>query len=175
MAERLAALRNWLPHPAAWPVVGLAIAGAMYACVPETDQFVTVAAMLVGCGLIEVLTRRRLPVAVLVAAVAVLVWAGHHGAAGQARAHVGAAFAFWPAVLVVVIAVVWPTTAQRPLAVRWLVVAFGAAAALLVARTGALDPGYGPALRSIALWAPLSLAVSAAVLAVPRGQPSRGV
>ena len=111
------------------------------------------------------------PVAVIVAAIAVLAWAGYYGAAGFDRAYVGATFAFWPAVLVVSFAIIWPSTVRKPLLVRWLVVAIGTAASLVVARTGALEPGYRPALESIAVWAPVSAAAAVFVLAVSPTRP----
>jgi hypothetical protein len=42
----------------------------------------------------------------------------------------------------------------------------GGGAALIVSRTGALEPGYGPALRSVAIWAPLSLIAAGVVIAL---------
>ena len=39
LGDRIDSLREWLPHLGSWPVVGLCVAAAMYACVPETDQF----------------------------------------------------------------------------------------------------------------------------------------
>ena len=151
----------------------MVVTAAIYGCVPETDHLRPIGAVIGGLLLAELADQRRFNWGAQLAIASVLVWAVFHGAAGHERAIAGGLFAFWPAVIVPLIALVWPGLVQRrPEPVRWAVAACGGAAALIVSRTGARDPGWGPALRSIAVWAPASLAAAAVVIALSTRRPT---
>ena len=154
------------PTPGVWPAIWCVVAAAIYGCVPETDQMGAMGVLVVGCLLLELITRRRLGVVVHLAVAGVLLWAGLYGASGQDRAVVGALFAFWPAVIVPLIALVWPSLLSRPEPVRWTIAGLGGAAALIVARTGAIQPDVDSALRSVAIWVPVSLFAAFVVIAL---------
>jgi hypothetical protein len=167
MRQRLSAAVSVFPTPGVWPTIWCVAAAAIYGCVPETDQMRAMGVLTVGCLLLELITRRQLGVVVHLAVAGVLLWAGLYGASGQDRAVVGALFAFWPAVIVPLIALVWPgLLVARPEPVRWVIAGLGAAAALIVARTGAIQPDVGSALRSVAIWGPVSLVAACVVVAV---------
>lgn len=173
----LGRLARIMPWPGALTAVLLVTLAAMYGCVPETDQIPPVAAILVIVGLLEVALRRSfhpagstpagptpagsipagpllawLQLAWIVVAAALVLWAGVYGTAGYDRAFIGGLFAFWPVVLVAVVGLVFPQLARAATLARLLVFGLGAAAALVVARTGALQPGRRPALRDAAIW-----------------------
>ncbi len=81
---------------------------AIYGCVPETsNQMPAIGVMLASLFVIELIARR--PSAPLVHAVAagIVLWSGLYGATGRESAIVGALFAFWPLVLVVIVCH-WP-------------------------------------------------------------------
>jgi hypothetical protein len=175
MTTRVEVVRSPFDTPGAWSAMWLVVTAAIYGCVPETDHLPGIAVALAVLLLVELMTRHRLHGMANLAVAGVLVWAVFHGAAGRDRAIVGGLFAFWPVVIVWIVAVGHPGLMRRPEPVRWAVAACGGAAALIVSRTGALDPGWAPALRSIALWAPASLAAAALVAATttPFGSPNR--
>lgn len=133
----------------------------MYGCVPETDHLELIGAILGGLLLSELLNHMSWNWGVHVALAFVMAWAVRHGAVGQERALVGGAFAFWPMVVMVVLVLVH----ARTLAVL-LSVSIAAAAAILVSRTGALQPGWSPAFRSVVDWGRASLGVIAVVVAI---------
>ena len=130
---------------------------AISACVPETDQMPTVAWMVVGLLVIELVSRTPSALTVQLVAAGIVLWSGLFGAAGRGSAIVGAWFAFWPLVLVVGSALAFDIQPPRA---RWLVGAIGGIAALAVARTGGLEPTTVPAVIAVAITAPASILVS---------------
>lgn len=120
-----------LPLATAWVLLA-GCAGAVYLCVPETDQLREVAVVTVGGAVAEMLLRRRLPVPAVVAAGALVLWGALFGAVGRPSAMVGGLFAVLPVVVVAVVA-------ARCSRVRLVIVAaVWVAAAAVMARTGGL-------------------------------------
>ena len=156
---------DWTPGevPA---LLGLA-AIAIYGCVPETGQMFGIAVLIVGLGLVELVTRTPSAPVVLGLAFAIVLWSGLYGATGRESAIVGALFAFWPLALVVIVCHL-PRGAQPRLFVRWIIGLIGGIAAVAVARTGALEPTIGPALLAVAIALPTSLALALVVDSVSR-------
>ncbi len=165
-----------LTAPGSWPLTLTTTTIAMYGCVPETDQLPAIALMTLGLAGVEAMTRRRSEPIVFAAAVAIVLWAGLYGASGRPSAIVGAWFAFWPVVIVPLVAVLCQRTSVAHAC--WLtqsrvdpVIAFiGAIAAIVVARTGAIQPTVGPAIVAVAIAVPLSLALSFGLLALLAGR-----
>lgn len=144
-----------------WTAVWLLVAVAMYGCVPETDHLELIGAVLGGLLLGELANRRSWNWGVHLALASVLIWAVRHGAVGQERALVGGSFAFWP---IIVLGALLLVSARA--SVVGVSVLIAGAAALAVSRTGALEPGWSTALRSVAVWGGASAAVIALVVAV---------
>jgi hypothetical protein len=143
-------------------VVLLGSAGAVYLCVPETDHLREVGVVVAAGAVAEVLLRRRLPAAALVAAVALVEWAALFGAAGQARALVGGLFALAPLVAVAVV----PTRGRWPgplVAVVWLV------AAAVMARTGGVAHSLSTTLVAAGVCAAAAVLLTAAAVRLDRG------
>jgi hypothetical protein len=166
MRQRLITSLGVFHTPGAWPAIWCVVAAAIYGCVPETDQMPTIGVLVGVVFAFEVVTRRQLAPVIHVGVAGVVLWSGLYGAAGQERAIAGTLFAFWPAAIVPLMAIAWPPLLRRPEPVRWTIAACGGAAALIVSRTGALDPGWAPALRSVAIWGPLSLIAAAVLVAL---------
>jgi hypothetical protein len=103
-----------------------------------------------------------------------VLWSGLYGATGRESAIVGALFAFWPLVLVVLVCHRPGRPQPRPV-VRWAVGLIGGIAAVAVARTGALEPTIGPALVAVAIALPASLAVALLVDSLSPRAPIVGV
>jgi hypothetical protein len=145
----------------------------IYGCVPETGQMFTIGLLLAGLGLVEFVTRRPSGPVVHGLAAAIVLWSGLYGATGRESAIVGALFAFWPLVLVVLVCHLPRLAPPRPV-VRWTVGLIGGVAAVVVARTGALEPTIGPALVAVAIALPTSLAIALVVVAInPRARRHR--
>lgn len=161
----VAICRSIFPHPGAMPVLILVVATAAYLCVPETDQFKGVALLVVGLGLVELVGREVLPMAWHGALLTVVLWSALYGATGRASAVVGAVFAGWAIVLP---ALGWTLASRRPRRLHSAVATIACVAALVVARTGALDRQVRPA----AIWATAAGAASA-VMALLLLQPGR--
>lgn len=149
--------------PGELPVYLACAAVAIYGCVPETDQMPGVAAFLLAVFAIELAARRSAPPWVHTIVAAIVLWSGLYGASGRASAIVGAWFAFWPVVLVVTARLARPDLGLVP---RLAIGGVGGIAAIVVARTGALEPTVGPALVAATVAAAVSAAVAAAVPAV---------
>ncbi len=146
---------------------------AIYGCVPETDQMFGIGVMLASLFLIELVARRpSAPIVHLVAA-GIVLWSGLYGATGRDSAIVGALFAFWPLVLVVIVCH-WPGRAEPRPTTRWIIELIGGIAAVAVARTGALEPTIGPALLAVAIALPTSLAVALLVGSLRSAEDRRG-
>lgn len=153
-----------LRTPGAFPVLWLGSLAAIYACVPETDRLVVVGGVLGGFVLVEVADGRPFPLTGQLVIAGVLVWAAWGGAVGRTRAEIGGMFAaLYPAALVVAASVL-PAAVRPPERVRWAVGAIGVVIALVVARTGALEPGAAPVRRSIAIWGTIGLAATFGVV-----------
>jgi hypothetical protein len=152
LAEALPLAQQLMPTPGAVPAALTATAAAVYGCVPETDQIPPIGVFVVALVLVEVVTRRRLRLSWHAGASLLVLWAGIYGATGRQSALVGALFAWWPVVIVPLAAAVFPSVAvARREPTRWVVAAVGAVAALVVARTGALQPTITPALVAVAV------------------------
>lgn len=138
----LVVCRTAFPQPGAIPGLALAAAAATYLCVPETDQFKGVALLLLGVGLVEVVSREVLAPAWHALLFAVVLWAGLVGATDRGSAVVGAVFAGWVLVLP---AATWRLPGTRSTRRHKGVAGLGTVAALVVARTGALGAHVRPA------------------------------
>jgi hypothetical protein len=147
-------------------LLGLA-AIAIYGCVPETDQMPTIAVLLAGLALVELITRTPSAPVVHAMAFALVLWSGLYGATGRESAIVGALFAFWPLVLVLLVCHRPGRAQPRPI-IRWVIGMIGGIAAVAVARTGALEPTIGPALVAVAIALPTSLTVALVVDSLAR-------
>ena len=138
----------------------------IYLCVPETDQMPMVSLVVVVLLVVELLLGRPAPAALHLVAAAMVLWSGLYGATGRASAIVGTLFAFWPLVLVAAATSgLWwwqPRPAARTQ--RWAIGFVGGIAALVVARTGAIQPSVGPALVAAVLAAVVSVLVAGLIL-----------
>jgi hypothetical protein len=150
-----------MPEHGSFPALLVPPLVAAYGCVPETDQIAPIALAAAVVATVEAITRHRVHLLVDAVLAALALWAVFHGVSGRSSAFVGAAFAWWPVVLLPVVALLRPVAMVDVAAWRrWLIVGIGTGAAITVARTGALEPTVGPALTAVALAAPVSLAVA---------------
>lgn len=165
VAVALVELRELLPRPGDVPLVVGVVLGAIYLCVPETDQIPLVAAAVVTVVLIEAIARWRFPLVVIGALAAWVMWAGVFGATGRQSALIGTLVAWWPVAILPLVArlpfVARPSLASTGNWTRGVVVGIGAVAAVVTARTGALAPTAGPAVWSAAAAVSVSLAAAA--------------
>lgn len=145
----LVGARRRLRRPGELALLQCCVAGAVYGCVPETDQLKGVGLLVLGVLLVELVAQERLPLGWHAAVTATTFWAAVFGASGRGSAVVGAAFAWWPFVLVAM----FPRR-------ETLASGAGVAAAWLVARTGAIQPSTPPAWWAVLLWGGLSLVVT---------------
>ncbi|HEY4331573.1 MAG TPA: hypothetical protein VGM78_03345 [Ilumatobacteraceae bacterium] len=158
--------RELMPAPGMMPfVIGTSLV-AIYGCVPETGQIPEMAVVVVVVTLIEVASRSSLAIGWHGATAALVMWAGLYGATGQQRAIVGALFAFWPVVIVPLVTMLRPSLAEARQIVRWTVAGIASVAAVIVARTGALQPRLRPAVVSVLQLAGISAALAIAVAIV---------
>jgi hypothetical protein len=164
VANVLPRTRRLMPTRSVVPLTIGAVALAMYAAVPETDQFRGVAVVVGLAMAIDAVAPKPLGEAGIGLAAALVLWAGVDGASGRQSALVVAMFAWWPVVLPVLTAALRPAAASLAEWVHWAVAAVGTAAALVVARNGGLEPTGGPAVTAVAIAAPVSLAVAIAVV-----------
>ncbi|CAB4862370.1 unannotated protein [freshwater metagenome] len=174
MTEAVPKLWRLLPTPGALAIVIASSAAAVFACVPETsDQMGDLALVIMVGFVLEVFRRRQLPVWWHLGTGGLVLWSGVYGAYGRQSALIGAFFAQWPVLIVPLVLLVRPRMGRAREALRWLIAAFGAVAAILVARTGALQPTATPALTSVAVWGAASLI--AALIAALAGSRSIAV
>jgi hypothetical protein len=145
---------------------------AIYGCVPETGQMRAIGVMLAPLFVIELVARRQSGLLVHAVAAGIVLWSGLYGATGRDSAIVGALFAFWPLVLVVIMCH-WPGRAQPSPVIRWIIGLIGGIAAVAVARTGALEPTIGPALLAVAIALPVSLVAALLVESFSRTRRRR--
>lgn len=166
IAEALPAAQRLMPRPGVLTLAIGAVAVATYACVPETDQLTPVGICVAGVAVVELASWRSLPIVWHASLAGLVLWAGIYGATGRQSALVGALFAWWPVLIVPVVALVVPRLGRGHEPVRWLVALIGAGAAVTVARTGALEPTIDPALVAVAVWGAVSLVASLALAAL---------
>jgi hypothetical protein len=157
VAESLPELESVLPWPGAVMIALLVTLAAIYGCVPETDHLPQIGVVLAGFGALEIGSRRSRGIVWHALAATLVLWAAVFGAVGHDRAFVGGLFAFWPTVLVAVVALVVPRFVRAAPAARAAVFVCGGVAALVVARTGALEVGRTKAARSAAVTGVASL------------------
>lgn len=163
LAWAVPAMRRLLPRPGDAVLVLAGVLVAIFLCVPETDQIVRVAAVVGVLTIGEGVTRRRAPWWLMGPVVAYVMWAGIFGATGRQSALVGALVAWWPMLLLPVLALRWPGLARTGEWTRGGICLIGLLAAAAVARTGALEPTIGPALVATAIALPVSLATAVGV------------
>lgn len=171
----------WRATPTLVPWLVICACAATYACVPETDQIPRVALVSAAAFGLHVLTSLiGFPVHWIlhVGVAGSVLWSGIFGATARQSALIGALFAWWPMVLLLFVAHRLPATqrkwrdlgdtrrraAGRATVVWWTVAAIGALATAAVARTGALQPTITPALISVAVATPISVALTMLVL-----------
>lgn len=171
LAGSFPAARRLGPQPGWVGLTQLAWLASVYGCVPETDHVVAVGLLIAGVAAVELVAQEQLPVAWQVGIFGVVLWAGLYGATARQSALVGALFGAWP-VLIGPLVARFTHLGRAHQLVRWAVTGVGAAAALIVARTGALQPTIGPALRAVAIYGSVSLAIAAVLgWAGGRGRP----
>ncbi|MEY4174559.1 MAG: hypothetical protein RI900_1724 [Actinomycetota bacterium] len=159
-----------MPRPGAVPVLTLAVVGAVFLCVPETDHLKGVALLLIGVAAVEVLADEVLPFGWHAFILVVVLWAGLWGASGRSSAVVGAVFAGWVLLLPALISAAGGyATPPR----RTAVCVISVLAATVVARTGALDPTLRPAVVWAAAAAVGSLLSSLVLVRVGTPTPRR--
>lgn len=173
LAGALPLARRLLPRPGALSLTVLAWLAAVYGCVPETDHVIGVAMIVAGIAALEFVASEYLPFGWQLGIIGVVLWAGLYGATGRQSALVGSLFGAWPVLLGPTISML-PQLRRAPHWVPWAVAAIGTAAALAVARTGALATTIEPALRDVAFWAAASLTVSVALAWVAARRQSLG-
>jgi len=160
----LAGLAAWLipqapSQPSGWrPIATLMAGAAVYACLPETDQFREVMVVLVAAVLVEIAGLVVLPPAAATASWALVAWAAVYGATGRISALVGGLFAL----LVPIVA----SAAAVRRANGWVgtaVAAVWSLTALVVARTGGVSASGRDALVAAAVGLAVAAGVSALV------------
>lgn len=171
VAVALPTAQRLLPTPGMLPFVIFTSLVAVYGCVPETDQIPPVAALAAALVVVEVVLRRRVRLSWHAGVAALVLWAGVYGATGRQSALVGALFAWWPVLLVPLVADLVRRVERARELVRWVIAGLGSIAAVLVARTGALEPTVGPAVVAVVAFGGVSLglAVLVAVVGSARG------
>jgi len=131
-------------------------AAAVYGCVPETDQMREVGVVVVAGAVVEVVRRLPLPAPALVGAWGLVAWSALYGATGRPSALIGGLFAL-------VAPVAAGLAARRGFVAAFRVGGVWAVAALVVARTGGIEPTTRPAVVAALVGALVAAAVSALV------------
>mgnify|MGYP001827680759 FL=1 len=151
----LPVVRQALRRPGECSALLAAVLLVTFLCVPETDQY-RVAAIVPGLLLVgELVTRRQAVLAWYGVAGYTVAWASVFGAYPRASAIVGALFAWWPFVLPGLLRLRGRTSdGTRGVALVSL------AAAVIVARTGALSPDVTDAFLAVGMAVTASVAVS---------------
>lgn len=157
------ALRRLLPRPGDAPLVLAGVLLAMYLCVPETDHIVEVAAVLGIVTIGEALTRRRLPDSAMLVLAIYVLWAGVFGATGRQSALVTAFVAWWPVLLLPLLARWRPALANCGEWARGSIVFIGTLATWGVARTGGVRTTVMPAVVASIAAITISLLIAAGV------------
>ena len=176
IAEVLPEIRATLPQPGLLTLLMLVPLAAIYGCVPETDQIPDVGMVIAAVAMIEIVTRRAMGVGWYSVACGLILWAGVFGATGYDRAFIGSFMAFWPVVLFGLVIRAFPRVRNSPVVVQLIFWVLGGAAALVVARTGALENGRRPAavdsIRAVSVSAGASIVVAVIVTLAMRRRPS---
>ncbi len=172
VGEALPDARRLLPEPGMVTGLIAVSAVAVYACVPETDHVPSIAVTLAGVAVIERAQGHTIPLLCHAIAAALVLWAGVYGAAGEQRGLIGTLFAFWTVIMPVVVVRFLPRVIGSAGWVRVGIGGLAGAAALTVARTGALQFGQRPAATAAALWGGASLVVAVIVALVAGSRPS---
>lgn len=169
VAEALRRMRPLLTTPGAVMALIGAAAATIYLCVPETsNQMPMVGSVVAFVTLAEIRNRRQLHIGIHGMAAGIVVWSGIYGATGRQSALVGVLFSMWPLVIVPLTALLVPRLARCSEPARWMVAAIGVAAAVIVARTGALEPTVRPAVVGVLLLGGLSMAAAIAIAVLGR-------
>ncbi|MEP1123846.1 MAG: hypothetical protein ABJH68_08160 [Ilumatobacter sp.] len=161
--------------PGEVPAVMIGVAASIFLCVPETDQMDEVGVALGVVLVLELLARRPFGPAVVAVQAGVVLAAGLYGATSRDSATVGAWFSFWPFALTSLTLLVTHRLGDRvrvDSSRRILIEIVGVAAAIGVARTGAIQPTIGPAVAAVAVAVPVSIALAALVVLARRPTPS---
>jgi len=137
--------------------------GAVYVCVPENDQINEIGLLYISAGVIELLTRQRLPMPVWSAASMALLWAAVYGASGQSRAVIGGLFAVSPIIAVAAFGRRAGSLNGTRVAFRRLIVAIWAIAAWVVARTGGIAQTASAAWVAVAIATLLGVVLSVVI------------
>ncbi len=166
VAEALPVARRLLPTPGVLPFVIATSAAAIYGCVPETsNQMPLIGALVTMLMAVEVLYRRQVHIGFHGLVAAMVLWSGIYGATWRQSALIGALSAMWPIVIVPLVWIVMRRLDRVVEPVRWVIAGLGSAAAVAVARTGALQHTGRPAVVAVAVWGGLSLVVALAIAA----------
>jgi hypothetical protein len=160
LADRLIDVRALLPTPGVAPLTILAALAAVALCVPETDQLPIVALVPVALVVLEIVERRQMPIEWYMVAATAVGWGAMFGATGRQSALAGALFAWW--------AVLLPGFVALKLRVEstWSALAIagvGAAAAVVMARTGGIADTWSVVFASAAACSVISLLVALAI------------
>ena len=161
VAEALPVARRLLPTPGVLPFVIATSAAAIYGCVPETsNQMPLIGALVTMLMVVEVLYCRQVHIGFHGLVAAMVLWSGIYGATWRQSALIGALFAMWPIVIVPLVWLVMRRLDRVAEPVRWVIAGLGSAAAVAVARTGALQHTGVPAVVAVAVWGGVSLLAS---------------
>lgn len=161
LADGLADIRALLPTPGCAPLTIVAVLVAVVGCVPETDQLPIVAVVPVALVLLEVASRRQMPIEWYVVAAAAVGWGAMFGATGRQSALVGALFAWWAVLLPGFIHAARTIRSQQQ---AGIVAVVAAGAAVAMSRTGGIATTW-PAVAFGAIgFAGLSILISWAVV-----------
>ena len=129
-------------------------------CVPETDQIPLVALFVLLTGAVDIWRRGKADMIWYGAAAGFVGWAGLYGSAGRGSALVGALFAWWVLVLILIVDRI------RPLRSTWQflgVITVGAIAVAAMARTGGISDSHSDAVLAAVVAAGLSLPIALGV------------
>jgi len=138
-------------------------AGAGYLCVPENDQYRPLIVMLAVVVVLQRLVGPRSFVGLWTIVMAAVLGAGLFGATGRQSALIGACFAVAVMGLPALVARARPSFVPTVWA-RWALGVLPTAAAVVVARTGALSRSPWPAVVAVVLTSLGLLVVTAAVV-----------
>ena len=165
LADLLPTVRELLPIPGVAPLTLVAVLGAIYLCVPETDQIPVAAIVPVVVVALELVGRRQVGLEWYAVAAASVLWAGMFGAAGRQSALIGALFAWWAVVLLPLVNGLRRLPSGRVGTTTAVIIAvIGAVSAAVMARTGGIAATGGDAWLAAVTLAVVSLLVSLVVV-----------
>ena len=164
VADGLSDLRSLVPTPGLMPAALLVTLAAIFLCVPETDQ-IPVAMIIPSVVLVvELLQQKQMGLEWYAVAAASIGWAGMFGATGRPSALVGALFAWWPIVLPMLVNAVRPIRSALD---ATLIVAVGAVAAVVMARTGGIADSWSAVAVSVLGAVVVSAGLAALIVSRP--------